>query len=577
MHQRQPDIAERRSRPLHWFIQWAWFGPAALAGLFLLLVGGIVWIVQSTSLESQRVDLVGNAATAQESVRRRLNADQHYLDLLGDREEALRAPDPTIPEYLSNHPELVTIRFVDTDNVVRWIAPGQVSDHGVGVMDVSPEAARAIDLAQSAREPMYTNAFISISRGEPVFEAVAPVFRDQRYMGAMVGTYSCERVVRHALPRETFQKHRVSIVDGEGNDLIRLPGDEHVDERLVRQVELKPPGHGIALKLERYGAGVWGWGLTLLTVLCVSLVLGMAWGMWSLNRHIARRAAAERALRQARDMLEQRVSERTVDLEQANAKLQLEMAQRAWAEQRVRDHQEQLAYVARQSTMGEMAAGLAHELNQPLGAIASYAQGCRRLLDAEKPDAGELRHAMREVAGQALRAGRIINRLRESISQRTPPRAISGVDPLVREVADLLDAESRQQQVELVFDMPPTLPAVLVDRIQVQQVLLNVMRNAIEAMISNNGRARRLTVRATPEGDQFVRIAVSDTGPGCTHDQVQQIFDAFYTTKQQGMGMGLSISRSIIEAHEGRLWAQPNEGRGLTVCFTLPTADGTES
>ena len=182
--------------------------------------------------------------------------------------------------------------------------------------------------------------------------------------------------------------------------------------------------------------------------------------------------------------------------------------------------------------------------------------------------------ALRDVSDQAQRAGGIIHRLHAFVSHSAPRRKTNEIGPMTREVADLLSVEIRQHQVQMDMQVPGDLPPVLADRIQVQQVLLNLMRNSIEAMAENKPRERSLTVAASRNGRGMVEVAVVDNGAACPPDALESIFDAFFTTKESGIGMGLSISRSIVDAHGGRMWAVPNPERGLTLHFTLPIADG---
>jgi signal transduction histidine kinase len=181
---------------------------------------------------------------------------------------------------------------------------------------------------------------------------------------------------------------------------------------------------------------------------------------------------------------------------------------------------------------------------------------------------------MDQVSDQARRAGRIIQRLRAFVSKSAPQKSPGDVRRLAAEVVDLLAMDIRQNQIDFSLDIPEALPAVLVDRIQVQQVVLNLMRNAIEAMEKTDPASRRLTVRASPPDNGMIEVAVVDSGTACPPEALTRVFDAFYTTKDAGIGMGLSISRSIVEAHGGELWAEPNAEAGLTFRFTLPIAHG---
>ena len=258
--------------------------------------------------------------------------------------------------------------------------------------------------------------------------------------------------------------------------------------------------------------------------------------------------------------------------------IQRDITERLEAEAAARQRQNELAHVARLSTMGEMASGLAHELNQPLAAIANYTRGVLRRLEAGGGDRGELHDALDRVVAQADRAGEIIQRLRGFVRKREPQRTAIAVDELVRDVTTLLGHDLRQSEVEVDFDTEPGLPPVYVDPIQIEQVLLNLIRNAMDALASEAshqaaGEPRSVRLRCRRHDRRQVGIEVMDRGPGLTQAQLDHIFDPFFTTKDAGMGMGLTISQSLVEAHGGRLWAEPNDdGRGLTFHLLLPAA-----
>jgi PAS domain S-box-containing protein len=288
---------------------------------------------------------------------------------------------------------------------------------------------------------------------------------------------------------------------------------------------------------------------------------------------ITERKATEQALRDARDQLEMRVGERTVELSRTNEELYAEMQERISAEEQAARLQAQLAHVGRLSTMGEMASGLAHELNQPLWAILNYVQGGVRMVDAGSADTAKLRQALSSAAAQAERAGRIIQRMREFVSKGVSHQVVTDAEGLVRGVADLLAIEIRTTKVKLEIATAKGLPQVFVDPIQIQQVILNLMRNAIEAMAEMPASRRKLRVRTTAASEEGrVEIAVSDTGEGCPPDILQQVFDPFFTTKKSGMGMGLAISKTIIENQHGQLTASPNDDGGMTFRFTVPAS-----
>jgi len=246
-----------------------------------------------------------------------------------------------------------------------------------------------------------------------------------------------------------------------------------------------------------------------------------------------------------------------------------DVTERKRIEAEARQHQEELSYLLRLSTMGEMAAGLAHELNQPLAAITNYAKGCARRIASSVGQPAEIVPALDKIAGQAMRAGHIIRRLRSLLRKGDVRRELADVNELVREVARFLDAEAREHAVRLELDLAPEVPQVCVDAIQVEQVLVNLLRNGLEAVSGVEGEARTLLLQTTST-DDALEVAVSDNGKGLSAEIAEKMFDPLFSTKSGSLGMGLSISRSIVEAHGGRLWATPNPGGGTTFRFTLP-------
>jgi PAS domain S-box-containing protein len=249
-----------------------------------------------------------------------------------------------------------------------------------------------------------------------------------------------------------------------------------------------------------------------------------------------------------------------------------DLSQRTWAEQRARRHLEDLAHVSRLSTMGEMAAGIAHELNQPLAAMANFAFVGLHSIDAdENPDGPALRALFNELLEQSLRAGEIVQHLRAFIKKSNPQRQLVAVGDLIRDVLTLVEPEMRLHGVPLEVHLADAPLIVRADTIQVQQVILNLLRNALEAMAEGPVETRRLTITASSV-DGVAEIAVADSGPGLPESAASRVFDAFFTTKPTGMGMGLAISRSIIEDHDGRLWADNRSLGGATFRFTLPIA-----
>jgi two-component system, LuxR family, sensor kinase FixL len=238
---------------------------------------------------------------------------------------------------------------------------------------------------------------------------------------------------------------------------------------------------------------------------------------------------------------------------------------------RVQELQSELLHVSRLSVMGEMASALAHELNQPLAAISNYVKGSRRLLaKSPDPNASKIETALDRAADQALRAGQIIRRLRDFVSRGESEKRVESLSKLMVEAAALGLTGAREQGVLLRFNLDPKCDLVLVDRVQIQQVLVNLFRNALEAMAQS--AQRELVAVNTKSSDDTIEVTVSDTGHGFSPDVQTNLFQTFFTTKETGMGVGLSISRTIVQAHGGRMWAETNPSGGATFHFTLPSA-----
>jgi len=220
-----------------------------------------------------------------------------------------------------------------------------------------------------------------------------------------------------------------------------------------------------------------------------------------------------------------------------------------------------------------MAAGLAHELSQPLTAIIAYTRGCLRLLAGTVPEPALLHEGMAEVVQQAERAGDVLDRLREFVRGGEFRRALIEIKPVIDAAVNLVHSEAMQRDVEIKAKIDPSLPIVLADPVQIEQVLLNLLRNAMDAMEAANTERRSIIVEARRPGKHDVEISVADTGPGVAYEMIDTIFTPFVTTKPLGMGMGLSISRAIIEAHGGQLRLARRSCSGAIFIFTLPTAE----
>jgi C4-dicarboxylate-specific signal transduction histidine kinase len=289
------------------------------------------------------------------------------------------------------------------------------------------------------------------------------------------------------------------------------------------------------------------------------------------------RKEAEAELRYARDELQLRVEERTAELKHKNEQLLAEMAERKRAQDAYYEAQADLARLTRLSTLGALAASISHEVNQPLAAVVTNADACMIWLSSASPNLEEARTALDSIAREGTRASEIIRRIRAMFSKATPERALVPLNDLIREVGALMQAEAARNRIVLETELASNLTPAMGDRVQLQQVIVNLIQNGIEAMSAVTDRPRQLILRSQMRSPAELLVSVQDSGIGIDPKNDRRIFDPFFTTKSEGMGMGLSICQSIIEAHGGRLWASANQDYGATLQFTLPSESKAQS
>jgi two-component system sensor kinase FixL len=245
-----------------------------------------------------------------------------------------------------------------------------------------------------------------------------------------------------------------------------------------------------------------------------------------------------------------------------------DLTERQKTEARLQELQSELVHISRLTAMGEMASTLAHELNQPLSAISNYLRGSRRLLESNSDEkSAMMRDALTKATDQAMRAGQIIRRLRDFVSRGESERRVESITKLIEEASALALVGVKDRGIRVQFHFDPDVDLVLADRVQIQQVLLNLIRNAIDAM--EGAETRDLLIAVAPVDNNFVKVSVADSGSGIVPEVAEQLFQPFITSKRHGMGVGLSISRTIVEAHGGQIWAEPNPGSGTIFNFTL--------
>jgi len=370
---------------------------------------------------------------------------------------------------------------------------------------------------------------------------------------------------------EAMFGYRLEEVIGQFIFLLAVPGREDEMQLILDQISKgERIQHYETVRRHKDGRQV----AISLTVSPIRGDSGHVVGASKIARDITDRQRAEAELRRLNETLEQRVVKQTAELEEVNRKLQDEIAEGERADQRLQELQSELFHAARLSEVGQMAPTLAHELNQPLSAAANSVNAARRLLASGEPHKIEMApEVMDEAAAEILRAGQIIGRLRAFVVKGETERRVENVAQMVEQARTLALVGVEAAGVRSFFRFDPNVDRVFADRVQIQQVLVNLMRNAIEAMTA--GTRRELEVRTTLVNEHTIDIAIADSGPGLTEPVANHLFEPFVSTKPGGMGLGLSICRSIVEAHGGRLRSEPNPGGGTIFRFTLTAVPST--
>ena len=289
-----------------------------------------------------------------------------------------------------------------------------------------------------------------------------------------------------------------------------------------------------------------------------------------ITRLMSQRKRAEEALQKLLGELELKVQQRTAELARSNDELRGEIAERQRAEEALQKAQTELAHVTRVMTLGELTASIAHEVNQPLAAVVTNGQAGLRWLALETPRLDEARAAVERIVRDGNRASEVIQRIR-ALAKKNPTLMVSlDINEVIREAILLVQREVSSHGVSLRTQLASALPWILGDRIQLQQVVVNLVMNGVDAMATISDRPREIVILSQPHETREVLVAVRDSGVGIDSESADRLFNAFFTTKPSGMGMGLSISRSIIMAHGGKLWASPNAEHGAAFQFTVP-------
>ena len=753
---------------------WVWSVPYVAIGIFAVAMLALVWGLQKRETDLQNDALGRDVQWAEQTMRLHMQGTQDTLSQMA-REMAEGKLDRgafqvRATQYLANTPELANLVWVDSGQIIRWTAPFETTEWIAGERLAGAQPLSFAQALTSGR-PTYGEAYVN-HRGAALLEVYVPVQYGRTYLGALVGVYTIEGMVRHLVPNWFDEKYSLSIVDAAGQVLASNTTVRPADDALSYAIDFDPPGNGLALRAKAFRTDP-GVARVVPLFLVVGLTLVVVLSLWALRSHFQRRVRVEKerdrlfnlsldmlciagmdgsfrrvnpafgrvlgysaeeitgrplldyvhpedlaatvdVLRQlaagqpasfegrwraadgryrwllwainpvpeekllyavAHDITDRREDEeklksafafrramgeslvtgiRAIDLEgriifvnpafcrmigwseqellgmrppfpywppeeaeQRRRDLDLTLAGQAppggiemrvmhrdghrfdvrmylsplidssgrqvgWMasmnditerkrmEEETLRHQERLEQTSRLITMGEMASSLAHELNQPLSAIANYCMGSVNRLKSGDYRREDILAAMEKASAQAERAGKIIRRTREFVKKSEPVRAPAALAEIVEEAIGFAEIEARKAAVAIQVSIPPDLPPVFADRIMIEQVVLNLVKNGIEAMQQTPPEVRTLNLAARLDGEGMVEVAVADRGCGMTDGQVERLYTPFFTTKAEGMGMGLNICRSIVEFHDGRLWVQPNPGGGSVFRFTLP-------
>jgi two-component system sensor histidine kinase DctS len=636
---------------------WRWLVPVLLVLLFLAVLLWLPWQARQMESNERQEQLIADTLWVEQTLRFEFTRSEEALTTLGadlvDKPPAPALLQARLAQLFKNGPEL---------RRVLWLGPNDevLARHGADPAGGAPSLTETQEMARATRAGRYTEPYGATSHLSGLLDYYLPLYRDGRYAGSLVATYSLKVLLNETVPWWFAQDNALSLLDR--NDVALAARADGGPGRGVytHRRALDLPGASIVLATDSV-KGAPRLLPNLLVGSVIVLALGLLLSLLTLWRHISRTLAAESALRQqmafrtamenslmtglrARD-LEGRVTyvnkafceivglppeelvgkkppmpywapEARGEYEERFAGVLagtitpqfetvfqrsdgvrvpvlvfeaplvdsrgkqtgwmssiLDITDRKKAEELNRQQQEKLEASARLATMGEISSMLAHELNQPLAAISSYTAGALNVLErADKGVAIEptlLRRALEQARQQAQRAGQIIKSVHEFVKKSEPQRETVAIDSVVEDVRALIELQARKWYVALQIELPAQLPPVLADRVMLEQVLLNLTRNGVEAMAEVAPEQRILRITASADASQ-VSVSVIDNGHGIAPDVAERLFSPFFSTKAEGMGMGLSICRTAIEFHGGTLTHAPNPGGGTVFTFSLP-------
>jgi two-component system sensor histidine kinase DctS len=639
--------------------RWLWTLPKIALPLLVLVIGGLVWLVESKERESERQSLINGALWAEQNLRIHLASQVELLTTLGN-EFALRDYSDAAFKFrsrqaLRNSPGLIAITWYWTDGVPQadyaFVADAAHSQR------LTSDAMRSLLRRAGQQGEATFSAPYPSGGGEVRFDIAIPIAAGPQLQGYVTGAVSLGTMIRELVPTWYAQRYQLEVVDASGKILAAKSTLPDLAPSGHYETAFEPPGHGLRLRATRIGGAR---NMVPLLLAGATVLLGAVtlWSIFALRRHVRERLNAERELARearfrkamenslttgmrARD-LEGRmiyvnrafctmtgfaaeeligtapphpywapeVTEESEDYVKKTLTGQapkdgfeltfrrrggerftvliheaplideagrhfgwmgsvIDISERKRVEELARQQQEQLQFTSRLVTMGEMASTLAHELNQPLTVINSYAAGSLNRLAARNAPVSELKPALEQIAEQATRAGKIINWVHEFVKRRQPELTPCLLNGVVERVLIMLEPAARRAGVTLLSDLPAISPSVCGDRVMLEQVLVNLVRNGVEAMQDTPREARRLRLTLTIDA-RAATVRVRDHGHGIDPQAEGKLFTPFYSSKARGMGMGLNACKSIIETHGGSIGFTSEADGGSTFWFSLP-------
>ncbi len=499
--------------------------PALIALLLISATLGLFALSSSQERSETHDATIGDALLARESIRFQLDREAEALQRIGaDVGAGAVAPDALparLRAFLRRAGQVDGLALVDASLASQARVQRVASRPDVVVQIPASAAAETMEAARASSRPTFTNAFQSDDG--PTIALFVPVGDPTRERRFLVGVYSLRRLLEEMIPWNLAQDYAFTLSDVAGTVQAKRVSGGAGRNVYTHQEPLELPGTTLLLGLNSI-KGPPDWIANALRAGIAALVALLLWSLWALKRAVER--------------------------------------------ERVRE--ERLQTAARLTTMGELASSLAHELNQPLGAIASYLAGSMNLLERGDPPRAELTAALAKASAQTQRAGEVIRRVHEFVRKQEPRRVPVDVAALLEDCRALVELQARRIGVRVEMKVEAGLPAIAGDPIMLEQVILNITRNAIDAMADVEPERRRLEIAAARD-EGGLRVTVRDCGTGIAQEDSQKVFAPFYTTKAEGMGMGLSICRGIVEAHGGRLWFERLDP-GVAFHLWLPAA-----